>query len=223
MHRQRLLPVSPPTRFHHPRVARIWSYRPVPERQRCEISYGGIPRNDVVHVTCHARARFVRIITPITDHPAVVRAMEDLPGGLVAIKDGSLNDRSEIGGKLIAWKWEGQSPEHLGRLLVRRHAAIIARSAIACPGARALAGLRSGDGPLSVRARPSSLKRDCGRWTTSTSGKCLVDVHAKSRLTRVSLRTLRPEDRGQAGACPDRTRAIPCTARAVTGQIPETR
>ncbi len=83
--------------------------------------------------------------------------MEDLPGGLVAIKDGSLNDRSEIGGKLIAWKWEGQSPEHPGRLLVRRHAAIIARSAIACPGAKLLAGLRSGDGPLSVRARPSGL------------------------------------------------------------------
>jgi hypothetical protein len=129
-------------------MARIWPYRPVPERQRCEISHGGIPRNDVVHVTCHARARFVRIITPITDHPAVVRAMEDLPRGLVAIKDGSLNDRSEIGGKLIAWKWEGQSLEHLGRLLVRRHAAIIARSAIACPGARVLVGLRSGDGPL---------------------------------------------------------------------------
>jgi hypothetical protein len=29
--------------------------------------------------------------------------------------------------------------------------------------ARVLAGLRSGDGPLSVRARPSSLKRDCDR------------------------------------------------------------
>ena len=38
-------------------------------------------------------------------------------------------------------------------------------------GARALAGLRSGDGPLSVRVRPSSLKRDCARRTTSTGGK----------------------------------------------------
>jgi hypothetical protein len=127
-------------------MARIWPYRPVPERQRCEISHGGIPRNDVLHVTCHARTRFVRIITPITDHPAVVRAMEDLQGGLVAIKDGSLNDRSEIGGKLIVWKWEGQSLEHLGRLLMRRHAAIIARSAIACPGARVLRLARSSSG-----------------------------------------------------------------------------
>ena len=58
--------------------------------------------------------------------------MEDLPGGLVAVKDGSLNDRSEVGGKLIAWKWEGQPLEHLGRLVVRRHAAIMARSAAAC-------------------------------------------------------------------------------------------
>ena len=30
-----------------------------------------------------------------------------------------------------------------------------------------MAGLRSGDGPLSVRARPSGLKRDCDRRTTS--------------------------------------------------------
>jgi len=125
--------ISPPARFQHPRVARIWSCRPVPKRQRRESSHGGIPRNDVVHVTCHARARFVRIIKPITDRPAVVRAMEDLPGGLVAIKDGSLDDRPEFGGKLIAWKWEGQSLEHPGRLLVRRHAAIMARSATACP------------------------------------------------------------------------------------------
>ena len=84
---------------------------------------------------------------------------------------------------------------------------------------RASAGLRSGDGPLSVRVRPSSLKRDCDRRATSTGGKCLVDVHAKSRLMLEPLRTLRSEDKGQAGACPDRTRAIPCTVRAVTGRF----
>jgi len=44
-----------------------------------------------------------------------------------------------------------------------------------------------------------------------------MNVHAKSRLTLEPLRTLRPEDKGQAGACPDRTRAIPYTVRAVTG------
>jgi hypothetical protein len=43
-----------------------------------------------------------------------------------------------------------------------------------------------------------------------------VNVHAKSRLTPEPLRTLRSEDKGQAGACPDRTRAIPCTVRVVT-------
>src|SRR5271165_1228692 len=86
--------------------------------------------------------------------------------------------------------------------------------------ARVLAGLRSGDGPRSVRARPSSIKRDCDRRTTSTGERCLVNVHAKSHLTPEPLRALRSEDKGQAGACPDRTRAIPCKLRAVTGQPP---
>ena len=86
-------------------------------------------------------------------------------------------------------------------------------------GARVLAGLRSGDSPLSVRARPSSLKRDCDRRATSTGERCPVNVHTKSRLTLEPLRTLRSGDKGQAGACPDRARAIPCTMRAVTGDI----
>ena len=79
-----------------------------------------------------------------------------------------------------------------------------------------MAWLRSGDGPLSVCARPSSIKRDCDRRATSTGEKRLVNVHAKSRLTPEPLRTLRPETKGQAGACPDRARAIPCTAWEVT-------
>ena len=69
---------------------------------------------------------------------------------------------------------------------------------------------------MNIRVRPSSLKRDCDRRTTSTGEKCLVNVHAKSRLIPEPLRALRSEDKGQAGACPDRTRAIPCTVRAVT-------
>jgi hypothetical protein len=81
-----------------------------------------------------------------------------------------------------------------------------------------LAWLTSGDGPLSVRIRPSSLKRDRDRSATSTGGRCLVYVHAKSRLTLEPLRTLRSEDKGQAEACPDRTRAIPCTLLAITGE-----
>jgi len=89
----------------------------------------------------------------------------------------------------------------------------IRRSSQRLEGARVLAELRSGDGPLSVRVRPSSPKRDCARRATSTGGKAPVNVHAKSRLTLEPLRTLRPETRGQAGACPDRTRAIPCKVR----------
>ena len=84
-------------------------------------------------------------------------------------------------------------------------------------------GLGTGDGPLIVRVRPSSLKRDCDRRTTSTGEKRLVNVHAKSRLTLEPLRTLRSEDKGQAGACPGRTRAIPYKVRAVTAQFPEER
>ena len=38
-------------------------------------------------------------------------------------------------------------------------------------GARVQPGLRSGDGPLSVRTRPSRLKRDCARRATNTGGK----------------------------------------------------
>ena len=81
------------------------------------------------------------------------------------------------------------------------------------------AELRPGDGPLSVRVRPSSLKRDCDRRTSSTGGMCLANVHAKSRLTPEPLRTLRPEDKGQARACPDRTRAIPCNVRSACYRI----
>jgi hypothetical protein len=94
------------------------------------------------------------------------------------------------------------------RILIRRFCRI--RSA------RVLAGLGSGDGPRSIRVRPSSLKRDCDRRTTSIGEKCLVDAHAKSRLTLEPLRTLQSETKGQAGACPDRTRAIPCMMQAVT-------
>jgi hypothetical protein len=78
--------------------------------------------------------------------------------------------------------------------------------------------VRSGDDPLSVRVRPSSLKRDYDRRATSTGERCLVNVHAKSHLTPEPLRTLRSEDKGQAGACPDQTRAIPCTVREVIGR-----
>ena len=44
-----------------------------------------------------------------------------------------------------------------------------------------------------------------------------MNVHAKSCLTPQPLRTLRPETKGQAAACPDRTQAIPCKLR---GRLP---
>jgi hypothetical protein len=80
-----------------------------------------------------------------------------------------------------------------------------------------LAGLRSGDGPLSVRARPSSIKHDCDPRPMSPGGKCLVNVDAKSCLIVESTADTRSATKGQAGACPDRARAIPCTVRVATG------
>ena len=50
-------------------------------------------------------------------------------------------------------------------------------------------------------------------------GKVPVNVHARSRLTLEPLRTLRSETKGQAGAYPDRTRAIPCKVRAVAAEV----
>ncbi len=64
---------------------------------------------------------------------------------------------------------------------------------------------------LSVRVRPSGLKRDCGRRATSTGRRCLVNVHAKSRLIPETSADTPVRNKGQAAACPDRTRAIPCT------------
>jgi hypothetical protein len=88
-------------------------------------------------------------------------------------------------------------------------------------GAKVLASPVSGDEPLTVRVRPSSV--------TGTAGQ-RAQVKVPGERTRevtldpgASLRTLRSESKGQAGACPNRTRAIPCTVRAVTGSsmIPE--
>ena len=92
-------------------------------------------------------------------------------------------------------------------------------SARQAEGASVLAGLRSGDGPLSVRVRPSSLKRDCDRRATSTGERCQVHVHAKSRLTPEPLRTLRPETTGQGQACPDRTRPSPARCGRSPGSL----
>jgi hypothetical protein len=64
-----------------------------------------------------------------------------------------------------------------------------------------------------VRARPSSLKHECKPQGNEHRKRCLADVHAKSCLTPEPLRTLRPETKGQAAACPDRTQAIPCKLR----------
>jgi hypothetical protein len=79
--------------------------------------------------------------------------------------------------------------------------------------------VRSGDGPLSVRVRPSSPKRDCARRTTSTGGKAPVYVHAKSRLTLETSANTPAINKGQGGACPDWTRAIPCDVRV--GLLPD--
>jgi hypothetical protein len=70
--------------------------------------------------------------------------------------------------------------------------------------------LRSGDGTLSVRVRPSSLKRDCDRRAASTGEKCLVNVHPRSRAWPWSLC-------GHSGQKP---RARPEPARTGRGPSP---
>jgi hypothetical protein len=58
------------------------------------------------------------------------------------------------------------------------------------------------DGPLSLRVRPSSPRRDCGRRTTSTGGKAPTNVHTKSRLTLKTTTDTPVRNQGSGGACP---------------------
>ena len=52
---------------------------------------------------------------------------------------------------------------------------------------------------------------------TAWSHRVKLPGAARQIKSRDVSRALRSEDKGQAGACPDRTRAIPCKVRAVTG------
>ena len=61
---------------------------------------------------------------------------------------------------------------------------------------------RAGDGPLSVRARPSSPKRDRDRRTTSTGGTCLANAHARSRLTLETTADTRARNQGPGRRLP---------------------
>ncbi len=83
-------------------------------------------------------------------------------------------------------------------VLVRRNRAV----GMHAEGARALAGLRSGDGPLSIRVRPSSLKHACNRRTTSTGEKCQVNGHARSRLTLETSAGTPAINQGTGGSLP---------------------
>jgi len=70
--------------------------------------------------------------------------------------------------------------------------------------------VRSGDGPLSARGRPSTVKgalRFLRKWPLAT-------------LDRGASAPPPVSDQGQARACPDRTRAIPSKVRTVRGSCP---
>jgi transposase len=54
---------------------------------------------------------------------------------------------------------------------------------------------------------------------TAWSHRATIPLPLDNQSPGVSLRTLRSETKGQAGACPDRTRAIPCKVRAVTAEV----
>jgi len=73
-------------------------------------------------------------------------------------------------------------PEHRHKQTITSASDIAWKVFTVAGGRNGLDGLRSGDGLLSARARPSCIKHDCDRRATNTGGKCLVNVHAKSRL-----------------------------------------
>ncbi len=62
-----------------------------------------------------------------------------------------------------------------------------------------------------MRSRPSTVK-------DSLREVFLAGKPPPASLTAEPLRLLRPEDKGEAKACPDRTRAIPCTVQAITDE-----
>jgi hypothetical protein len=126
--------------------------------------------------------------------------------GELTVTPGKADSATELG------KVSSLRPGHRPSKLIIQ-AGEIERSACKAGRCKSRVRLRSGDGPPSVRVRPSSLKRDCKPQDDEHMRKCLANVHAKSRLTLEPLRTLRAATKGQAGACPDRTRAIPCKVR----------
>ena len=71
---------------------------------------------------------------------------------------------------------------------------------------KAVMKLGSGDGPLSVRGRPSTVKGHpkilSNRYAESIFGTHPLSVGASAPL--------RSETKGQVEGCPDGTRAIPC-------------
>jgi hypothetical protein len=71
--------------------------------------------------------------------------------------------------------------------------------------------LGSGDGPLSIRGCPSTAQGH----PKILSNRFAESIFGTHPLTSEPLHPLRSEIKGQAGACPDRTRAIPCTVREV--------
>jgi hypothetical protein len=167
---------------------------PRPRRQRRRSALGG-PRGA-------RRATAVRVtrstgLIRYADRPAVQarsRARSNWP--LPRIRHADQRHTGEATGWINVCHQTGEDDDHLAVDDSERR--------------KELAGLRSGDGPLSVRARPSSIKRDCDRRTMRIGRTCLADVHAKSRLILETSAGTPVRRRGPGGACPDRTRAIPC-------------
>jgi hypothetical protein len=135
-------------------------------------------------------------------HPFRTTALDGASAGHVLAATGHghahgtlISDTGKATSRANVWNQTGEDDDHL---------------AVDDSGGERTGWLRSGDGPLSVRARPSSIKRDCDRRTMSTGRTCLADVHAKSRLILETSADTPVRRRGPGGACPDRTRAIPC-------------
>ena len=118
----------------------------------------------------------------------IASALARRASGRVSVSDAAVPWLSSC---MVAKSVQGRVLRYLYRLLCRSNCTDFCADSQPLAWSRVLASMtstlaarvRAGDGPLSVRARPSSIKRDCARRTTSTDGRHRADVHTKSRLT----------------------------------------
>lgn len=183
-------------RANLPRLAGILSPCDMTRRHRSKRGHGGVPLDDVPHMPDDNRAWFVRVVQTITDRPAVVGVVDDLPRRLLPLEDGALDDGPKVGGELVVWERKRNVPKHLLRFRRARHAGImpdprtrrempecVAAAGVSAPVSRALADSASHDGrSRSWDAAVTDLLR------ARAEGACPRTVH-RARLNSMTARS----------------------------------